>query len=122
VNGCALLHLHSAGLLHDAYRESPSIVNEDNGMNQSDVLSVSLRLAMTRLAEGAGGTAQAVQVAIMDLGMERMYEVLIPIECRAEVHHYLTERMDLSMPLDGEALVLNADEASSVIGLARGGY
>jgi hypothetical protein len=99
-----------------------SIVNEGNGMDQSDVLSVSLRLAMTRLAEAAGGTAQAVQVATMDLGMERMYEVFVPIECRAEVHHYLAERMDLSMPLDGEALVLNSDQASNVIGLARGGY
>ena len=100
-----------------------SIVNEGNGMDQSAVLSVSLRLALTRLAEAAGGTAQAaVQVAVMALGLEQMYEVLIPIECRAEVHHYLAERMDLFMPLDGEALVLNGDQASKVIGLARGGY
>jgi hypothetical protein len=92
-------------------------------MDQSDVLSVSLRLALTRLAEAAGGKAQAaVQVAIMDLDMEQMYEALVPIECRAEVHRYLAERMDFSMPLDGEALVLNCDQASKVIGLSRGGY
>jgi hypothetical protein len=96
---------------------------EINGMDESIVSSDSLKLAFARLAEAAGGTAQAtVLVAVMGSGMEQMYEVLIPTECRAEVHHYLAERMDLSMPLDGEALVLNGDQASKVIGLARGGY
>jgi hypothetical protein len=92
-------------------------------MDQSNALNVSLRLALTRLAKAAGGPAQgAVQVAVINLGLEKMYEVLIASECRAAVHHYLAERMDLSMPLDGEALVLNSDQASKVIGLARGGY
>jgi hypothetical protein len=92
-------------------------------MDQSIVSSVALRLAFTRLAEAAGATAQAaIRVALVALGMEQMYEVLIPTESRAKVHHYLAERMDLSMPLDGEALVLNGDQASKVIGLARGGY
>jgi hypothetical protein len=50
-------------------------------MEQSNVLSVSLRLALTRLAEAAGGTAQAaVQVAVMNWGVEQMYEALVPIK------------------------------------------
>jgi hypothetical protein len=88
-------------------------------MDQPVVTSVALRFALTRLAEATGATAlPAVRVAMMDLGVERMYAALVPIECRAEVHHYIAERTDVSMPLDGGALTLNHDQAAEVIGLA----
>jgi len=92
-------------------------------VDRSNVLAVSLRLAVTRLAEATGDTTGVVvQVAVTDAGTQQMYEVLIPMEWRTEVHHYLAERMDLSIPLEHEPLVLDGDQASQVIGLARGGY
>jgi hypothetical protein len=45
---------------------------------------------------------------------------LVPIECRAELHHYLAERTDLSMPLDGCALILNSDQVLKVIDVVYG--
>ena len=83
--------------------------------------SGALRLAMTLLIEAVGGTAAAdVRVARMDLGNESLYAVLVPIEYRADVHHYLAERTDLPMPLDGCALMLISAQALKVMGLAYG--
>jgi hypothetical protein len=56
----------------------------------------------------------------MDLGNEKMYAALVPIECRAEVHHYIAERTDLPLPLDGGALTLSSSQVLKVIGLAYG--
>ena len=76
---------------------------------------------MTLLVEALGGTAAAdVRVARIDLGNELLYAALLPIEYRAEVHHYLAERTDLSMPLDGCALILTSDQALKVMGVAYG--
>ncbi len=54
----------------------------------------------------------------MTAGLERTYAALIPFEYRAEVHHYIAEHTDVSVPLDGGALVLNCDQALKVINLA----
>jgi hypothetical protein len=90
-------------------------------MDQPVVTRVSLKFALTRLVEAAGiAEPVIVHVAMMDLGTERMYAALVPIECRAEVHHYIAERTDVSMPLDGGALTLNGDQALTVVGLAYG--
>jgi hypothetical protein len=90
-------------------------------MDQPVVSGVALRLALTRLIEAVGGMAASeVQVASADLGNEKMYAALVPIEYRAEVHHYIAERSDLPMPLDGGALTLNSSQALKVIGLAYG--
>ena len=90
-------------------------------MDQPVSSRVALRLALTRLIEAVGGTAAAeVRVATMDLGNEQMYAALVPIEYRAEVHRYLAERTDLSLPLDGGALTLSSDQVLKVIGLACG--
>jgi hypothetical protein len=56
----------------------------------------------------------------MDLANEKLYAALVPIECRADLHHYLAERTDLSMPLDGCALILNNDQVLKVIEVAYG--
>ena len=86
------------------------------------VSKVSLKFALTRLIEAAGIALPAeVRVATMDLGNERMYAALVPDEYRAELHHYIAERTDVSMPLDGHALSLNGDQALKVIALAYGG-
>lgn len=88
-------------------------------MDQPVVTNIALRFALTRIAEATGATTlPAVRIAVMDLGVERMYAALVPIEYRAEVHHYIAERTDVSMPLDGGALTLNGDQASKVISLA----
>jgi hypothetical protein len=90
-------------------------------MDQPVASRMALRFALTQLIEAVGGTAASdVRVATMDLGSEKMYAALIPIECRAEVHHYLAERTDLAMPLDGGALALNSDQVLKVIGVAYG--
>jgi hypothetical protein len=90
-------------------------------MDQPVSSRVALRLALTQLIETVGGTAASeVRVATMDLGNEKMYAALVPIECRAEVHQYLAEHTDLSMPLDGGALTLSSDQVLKVIGLAYG--
>jgi hypothetical protein len=90
-------------------------------MDQAVVSGVALRLALTRLMASVAGTATSeVRVATMDLGNEKMYAALVPVEWRAEVHHYIAERTDLSMPLDGGALALSRDQVLKVIGLAYG--
>ena len=90
-------------------------------MDQPVVSRAALRLAMTRLIEAVGGTAAAdVRVARTALDNEMLYSALVPIEYRAELHHYLAERTDLSMPLDGCALLLTSDQALKVMCLAYG--
>jgi hypothetical protein len=90
-------------------------------MDQPVSSRVALRLALTQLIEVVGGAAASeVRVAAVDLGNEKMYAALVPIECRAEVHQYLAERTDLCMPLDGGALTLSSDQVLKVIGLAYG--
>ena len=90
-------------------------------MDQPVVSRVALRLALTRLIEAVGGTATSeLRVAAMDLGNEEMYAALVPIECRAELHHYIAERTDLPLPLDGGALTLSSSQVLKVIGLAYG--
>jgi hypothetical protein len=90
-------------------------------MDQPVVSRLALRFALAQLIETVGGTAESdVRVATMDLGNEKMYAALIPIECRAQVHHYIAERTDVSMPLDGGALALNSDQVLKVIGVAYG--
>ena len=90
-------------------------------MDQPVVSRVALGLALTRLVEAVGGMATSdVRVASMNLGNEEMYAALVPLECRAEVHHYIAERTDLPMPLDGGALTLNSSQVMKVIGLAYG--
>jgi len=90
-------------------------------MDQPVVSRSALRLAMTLLIEAVAGTAATdVRIARMDLGNEMLYAALVPIEYRAEIHHYLAERTDLSMPLDGCALILNSDQALKVMSLAYG--
>ena len=90
-------------------------------MDQPVVSRSAVRLAMTLLIEAVAGTAATdVRIARMDLGNEMLYAALVPIEYRAEIHHYLAERTDLSMPLDGCALILNSDQALKVMSLAYG--
>jgi hypothetical protein len=90
-------------------------------MDQPVVSRVSLKFAFARLIEAAGITEPAeVLVAVMDLGHDRMYAALVPLACRADLHHYIAERTDVAMPLDGGALALNPDQALRVISLAYG--
>jgi hypothetical protein len=87
-------------------------------MDQPVVSRMALRLALTQLIQDVVGTAAAdVRVARMDLANEKLYAALVPIECRAELHHYLAERTDLSMPLDGCALILSNDQVLKVMRL-----
>ena len=88
---------------------------------EADPARAALRLAMTILIEAIGGAAAAdVRIARMDLRTEVLYAALVPIEFRADVHHYLAERTDLPMPLDGCALILTRAQALKVMGLAYG--
>jgi hypothetical protein len=88
-------------------------------MDHPTVTTVSLRLAVRRLAEISCGTAPtSVRVAVMPSGADRTYAVLIPFEYRAEVHHYLAEHTSVPIPADGGALVLSSDQALALIDLA----
>jgi hypothetical protein len=88
-------------------------------MDRPTVTTVSLRLAIRRLAEISCGTAPtSVRVAVMPSGADRTYAILIPFEYRAEVHHYLAEHTSVPIPVDGGALILTSDQALLVVDLA----
>ena len=88
-------------------------------MDQPVVSRMSLRSALTLLAERTCGTAPAlIQIAVTTAGTERTYAALIPFEYRAEVNQYIAEHTDVCVPLDGGALVLSGDQALKVINLA----
>jgi hypothetical protein len=89
-------------------------------VREDDPARAALRSAMTILIEAVGGAAAAdVRVARINLSNGLLYAALVPVEYRADVLHYLAERTDLSMPLDGYALILNSDQALEVIGVAK---
>lgn len=82
---------------------------------------MALQSALIQLIEAVGSRTESdVRVATMNLGNEMLYAALVPIECRAEVFHYLAEHTDLRMPLDGGALTLRSEQVLMIIGLAHG--
>jgi hypothetical protein len=81
--------------------------------------SVSLRLALKRLAEIRCGTApSSIRVAVVPCGTDRTYVVSIPFEYRTEVYQFLVDSTDVSPPLDGGPLILTPDQASTIVHLA----
>jgi hypothetical protein len=81
--------------------------------------SVSLRLALERLAEIRCGTApSSIRVAVVPCGTDRTYVVPIPFEYRTEVYQFLVDSTDVSPPLDGGPLILSPDQASAIVHLA----
>jgi hypothetical protein len=89
-------------------------------MDRQMLTSVSLRLALKRLAEITCGTAPSlIHVAVIPCGSGRTYVVSIPFEYRAEVYQYLAKNTAVSLPFDGGSLVLNPDQASSIVRLAQ---
>jgi hypothetical protein len=88
-------------------------------MDQPVVSSVSLGMALTRLIEVAYGAAPpSIRVTVLPASEEPMYAALLPLESRADVHHYIAEHTDVAMPLDGWTLVLSGRQALKVINLA----
>lgn len=78
--------------------------------------SVSLRLALKRLAEIRCGTApSSIRVAVVPCGIDRTYVVSIPFEYRTEVYQFLVDSTDVSPPLDGGPLILSPDQASAIV-------
>ena len=88
-------------------------------MDQPVVSNISLGMALTRLIEVANGAAgPSIRVAVLPAADGPTYAALLPLEYRADVHHYIAERTDVSMPLDGGTLVLTGRQALQVINLA----
>ena len=107
----------------EALAQCPGYLYSDRvtAMDLPVVSKLSLKFALTRLIHAAGISEPAeVRVVVMDLGNERMYAAVVPMDCRVDLHHYIAERTDVAMPLDGRTLTLNRDQALKVISLAYG--
>ena len=88
-------------------------------MDQPVVSSVALGMALTRLIEVAYGAAPpSIRVTVLPAVDGPTYAALLPLESRADVHHYIAEHTDVGMPLDGGTLILNGRQALKVINLA----
>jgi hypothetical protein len=85
----------------------------------SKVSMTALRFALTRIAEEVcRSPAILIRVAEAPFQPHSFYAVSIPFEVRAELCHYLAERVDLSFPPDGGPLILTFQQAGAVVDLA----
>jgi hypothetical protein len=83
------------------------------------VTTVSIRLALRKLAEITCGTAAPlIRVTARVEGSRRIYSAAIAWEYRDEVCSLLRERLDTELPLQGSLLLLTEDQAGAVLALA----
>ena len=81
------------------------------------VTTVSIRLALKRIAEICCGTApKVIHVKALGDSMHRMFAVSIPWEYRAEVESYLADH--LSICRSSTILTFNAEQAAAMVELA----
>jgi hypothetical protein len=83
------------------------------------VTTVSIRLALKKIAEITCGTSPRV-IPVTALGdpIHRIFAVSIPFEYKAEVCSYLAEHLGVRAPTHGTLLVLTSTQASAVVQLA----
>ena len=82
------------------------------------VTSVTVRLALKKLAEITCGIAPtSVRVSVVPAGAHRVYVTSVPFEFRSEVYQYLAEHTSIRIPVNGDPLVLTAEEAMALVSL-----
>jgi hypothetical protein len=83
------------------------------------ITTVTIRLALGRIAEATCGRTPALIRVVMPSSQEpRVYIAAVPFEFSAPVYQYLADHLSVRMPLEGDPLVLTADEAFQVLNLA----
>src|SRR4051794_18468869 len=83
------------------------------------VTTVSIRLALRKLAEMTCGTAPSlIRVTARVEGSQRIYSAAIPWEYRDEVCSLLRERLDTEPHMQGSLLILTEEQAGAVLALA----
>jgi hypothetical protein len=83
------------------------------------VTTVSIRLALRKLAEVACGTAPTlIRVTARVEDSKRIYSAAIPWEYRDEVCSFLRQQLGFDIPVQDSVLVLTEDQAGTVVALA----
>jgi hypothetical protein len=83
------------------------------------VTTVSIRLALRKLAEVACGTAPTlIRVTARAEDSKRIYRAAIPWEYRDEVRSFLRQQLGFDIPVQDSVLVLTEDQAGTVVALA----
>jgi hypothetical protein len=83
------------------------------------VTTVSIRLALGKLAEVACGTRpRLIRVTARIDESRRIYSAAIPWEYRDEVCSFLSERLDTEIHMQGSLLTLTEAQAGAVLALA----
>ena|SRR5512144_2176185 len=84
------------------------------------VTTVSIRLALRKLAEVTCGTAPSlIRVTARVEGSRRIYSATIPWEYRDEVLSFLRQQLECVLAMQGPLLVLTEAEAAAVVALAK---
>jgi hypothetical protein len=82
------------------------------------VTTVSIRLALRKLAEVACGTAPTlIRVTARVEDSKRIYSAAIPWEYRDEVCWFLRQQLGFDIPVQDSVLVLTEDQAGAVVAL-----
>jgi len=83
------------------------------------VTTVSIRLALRKLAEATCGTAPSlIRVTARVAQSGRIYSAAIPWEYREEMCSYLRQQLGCEIRVHGAAIVLTEEQASAVVALA----
>lgn len=81
------------------------------------VTTVSIRLALKKIAEITCGTSpKVIHVKALGDPMHRVFAASIPWEYRLEIHAYLAQH--LSMSTEDDALIMTSEQAAAVVELA----
>jgi hypothetical protein len=82
------------------------------------VTTVSIRLALRKLAEVACGTAPTlIRVTARVEDSKRIYSAAIPWEYRDEVCWFLRQQLGFDIPVQDSVLVMTEDQAGAVVAL-----
>jgi len=99
----------------------PSLTVNIKGWGASMITTVSIRLALRRLAEITCSAAPSlIRVAARVENSRRIYSAAIPWEYRDEICCFLRERLDTGIRIQGSQLILTEDQANAVLALAYG--
>jgi hypothetical protein len=84
------------------------------------VTTVSIRLALRKLADVTCGTAPSlIRVTARVEGSRRIYSAAIPWEYRDEVLSFLRQHLDCVLLMQGPLLVMTEAEAAAVVALSE---
>ena len=92
---------------------------EHPGHVESMITTVSIRLALRKLADITCGIAPSlIRVTARRQDSGRVYSVAIPWEYRDEVCAFLREQLDSELHMQGSLLILTEQQAGAVLALA----